>query len=117
MLKEMIANKLEQGKSIVYVGFSCLGATLDTIRDEEVHQAWKAKKHDIKEITKKQNKTLETLYKEYKTKVNKVNKQAKQAKKIVKDQFSAVVKETFNSHLEKRVQAKTAKSKRLAARA
>lgn len=116
MLKEIITNKIEEGKSFVSIGLSCLGATLDTIRDEEVHQAWKAKKHDIKEINKKQNKDLNNLYKEYKTKVSKINKQAKQAKNVVKEQFSSVVKEQFNAHLKQRVESKMAKSKRLASR-
>lgn len=112
MLKEMLNNAVETTLNTASVAFSCVGATVDTICDEEVKEAWKVKRHDIKEISKKQNKELMTLYKEYKTKVAKVNKTAKNAKKVVKDQFSATVKYRFSEHLQERRAAKAEKKKK-----
>ena len=102
MLKEKIKSSIDNTLNIATIAYQCVGATIDTINDPKVKDAWAEKKYNCSEINKKHKKELKRLYKDFVAKVKSANKSAKLAKREVNLQFNGTVKSIFTGHLKKR---------------
>lgn len=102
MLKEKLENAVNNVANIASVTISCIGATVDTITDEEVLNAWKAKELELRTIRKKHLEQWRAIYAEYNQKMYECDKAAKAAKDLVKAEFTGTVRAVFGYYLNER---------------